>query len=242
VTTQLGAIVATHVRKCYDGPGEPREVLKDVTLNLSPGRSLAIMGPSGSGKTTLLNILGTLDQPTSGEVLIQGQDPFALTERVLAGFRNRNIGFIFQAHHLLPQCSVMENVLLPAAVRSARHRTAVRQRAAELLRRVDLAHRMHARPSELSGGECQRAAVVRALINAPKILLADEPTGNLDSEAAEGIAKLLAELQHEAQVALIVVTHSADLARRMDVALTLRDGQLQMHHASGVRPSTQKVP
>jgi lipoprotein-releasing system ATP-binding protein len=213
--------------KRFQTEAETREILKDVSFTLAAGQSLAIMGPSGSGKTTLLNIIGTLDTPTSGDVNILGKNPFALGERDLALFRNQTIGFIFQAHHLLPQCSVLENVLLPTAVApSAAKGEGSAERALRLLERVGLKTRLHDRPARLSGGERQRAAVVRALINAPKVLLADEPTGSLDHASAEAIAALLSELKREENLALILVTHALDLARRMDSVSQLRDGVL----------------
>jgi lipoprotein-releasing system ATP-binding protein len=182
------------------------------------------MGPSGSGKSTLLNMLGTLEPPSSGKVSIGGTDPFALGERDLARFRNHNIGFIFQEHHLLPQCSVLENVLLPTlADRNNRDRL---QRAKELLDRVSLSNRLEHRPAELSGGERQRVAIARALINGPSLLLADEPTGNLDRKTAEGVADLMSEVHREENVILLVVTHSQQLAERFDKRWELVDGVL----------------
>ena len=223
-----------HLSKRYETEAESREILKDISFSLSAGQSMAIMGPSGSGKTTLLNILGTLDTPSSGEIAILGRNPFTLPERELALFRNTTVGFVFQAHHLLPQCSVLENVLLPAIVRGNRLVSSggtktgeeVGARALRLLERVGLGARLHDRPARLSGGERQRAALVRALINAPRVLLADEPTGSLDHASAENVGVLLAELKREENVALIVVTHTPDLARRMDAVLQLRDGVL----------------
>ncbi|MGD0090670.1 MAG: ABC transporter ATP-binding protein [Planctomycetota bacterium] len=209
--------------KRYETEAETREVLKDISFTLAAGQSLAIMGPSGSGKTTLLNILGTLDTPSSGTVSILGQDPFTLPERELALFRNRTVGFVFQAHHLLPQCSVLENVLLPAIVSRSSEACA---RAVRLLERVGLQARLHDRPARLSGGERQRAALVRALVNAPRVLLADEPTGSLDHASAENVGALLVELKREENVALIVVTHTQELARRMDAVMQLHDGSL----------------
>ncbi len=223
----MDSVVATQIRKCYGSAESAREVLKSASLRVDAGKSLAIMGPSGSGKSTLLNILGTLDTADSGSVDIFGENPFALKEQELAAFRNRTIGFIFQSHHLLPQCSILENVLLPTIV-ARRDGLAVRptERATRLIERVGLTHRMHARPAMLSGGECQRAAVVRALINGPRLLLADEPTGSLDRASAEAIGALLAEIVKEERAALITVTHSPELARRMDAILELRDGEL----------------
>jgi len=235
-TTGQCVVRVAHLCKRYQTEAETREILKDVSFVLAAGQSLAIMGPSGSGKTTLLNIVGTLDTPTSGDINILGRNPFTLNERELALFRNTTVGFIFQAHHLLPQCSVLENVLLPTAVArrtepltptpSPSRGEGSRERALRLLERVGLKARLHDRPARLSGGECQRAAVVRALINAPRLLLADEPTGSLDHASGEAVGNLLAELKREENLALIVVTHTLELARRMDATSVLQDGVL----------------
>lgn len=220
----------TGVTKRYDGEAAASAVpvLTDIDLELARGDSLAIIGPSGCGKTTLLNIIGTLDRPTAGQVRLEGQDLTALDERQLAELRNRQVGFVFQMHHLLPQCTVFENVLLPTLA-SANEvlRDGAPQRARRLLERVGLGARLNHRPGQLSGGERQRVAVVRALINEPQLLLADEPTGALDRASAENLAQLLVELNRETGVALIVVTHSLDLARRMGRTLELRDGRLR---------------
>jgi len=219
----------THVAKRYDaaGDGEGPLVLRDVGLEASAGETLAIVGPSGCGKSTLLNIIGTLDRPTSGEVRLDGQDLTLLADGELAAVRAAKIGFVFQLHHLLPQCTALENVLVPVLARtdrpSAREAEA---RARDLLARVGLGERMDYRPGHLSGGECQRVAVVRALINRPRLLLADEPTGSLDRAAAESLVDLLAELNRQEGVALIVVTHSEAVAGRMGRVLELRDGVL----------------
>lgn len=205
----------------------PVAVLRDLSLDITASESVAIVGPSGSGKSTLLNIIGTLDQPTSGQVWLDGQDLSQLDELKLAAIRNRQIGFIFQSHHLLPQCSVIENVLVPTiADRKGKTRDGAPERAEKLLKRVGLGERLHHRPGQLSGGERQRVAVVRALINQPKLLLADEPTGALDRASAQGLAQLLVELNREESVTLIVVTHALDLARQMGRIVELRDGQL----------------
>ena len=217
------------VCKRYDPPGGGRavEVLRDATLELGRGESTAIIGPSGSGKSTLLNIIGTLDRPSSGGVTLDGQDLERLDDRQLAAVRNRQIGFVFQAHHLLPQCSVLENVLMPTlATRDAALRNGAVARAERLLEKVGLAGRTRHRPGQLSGGERQRVAVVRALINRPKLLLADEPTGALDRAAAGNLADLLVNLNREEGVTLVVVTHALELARRMGRVLELRDGHL----------------
>lgn len=190
------------------------------------GESVAIVGPSGSGKSTLLNIIGTLDHPTDGRVLLDGTDLSQLDDKKLAKIRNSQIGFIFQLHHLLPQCTVWENVLVPTLVESDRCGRS-EARAHRLLKRVGLEERLSHRPGQLSGGERQRVAVVRALINNPKLLLADEPTGSLDHSSADNLAQLLVELNREEDVTLIVVTHSLPLTESMDRVLKLRDGEIK---------------
>jgi lipoprotein-releasing system ATP-binding protein len=226
-TSVNDCVSVTKICKQFDSGDALRRVVNDVSFDVAAGQSLAIMGPSGTGKSTLLNIVGTLDTPTSGSVNIFGTDPFTLSERELAKFRNVTIGFVFQAHHLLPQCSILENVLIPSLIAApANGKETAQARAIRLLERVGLTPRMHARPGQLSGGECQRAAVVRSLINAPRLVLADEPTGSLDRASAETIGVLLSELRREENVALIVVTHSENLAQRMDRTLNLRDGAL----------------
>lgn len=210
----------TRVGKSYGSV----EVLTDINFQLAAGAAVAIIGPSGSGKSTLLNLLGALDQPTRGEVQFAGRDLSRLNESELAGIRNRQIGFIFQLHHLLPQCTVLENVLVPTLTRPAN--PASRDRAMQLLERVGLHHRLAHRPGQLSGGECQRVAVARALINRPHLLLADEPTGSLDHATAGSLGRLLLELNREEEVALVLVTHSLELARQLPRTLELRDGIL----------------
>lgn len=190
---------------------------------------MAILGPSGCGKSTLLNIVGTLDSPTSGQVLLEGTDIQSLKEREIAQVRNHRIGFVFQLHHLLPQCTVLENVLIPTLAGPAkRSGPELTERAERLLQKVGLAGRRFHRPGQLSGGERQRAAVVRALINEPQLLLADEPTGSLDHASAESLGDLLAELNRDEAVTLITVTHSAELARRMGRIFCIRDGALSL--------------
>ena len=206
------------------GSGERRlEILRGVSFDLAAGEALAIMGPSGSGKSTLLHLVGTLDTPTSGAIVIGGQQPHSLPEKELALFRNRTIGFVFQDSHLLPQYSVLDNVLVPALA-FGNGDPAAGDRARDLLRRVGLEKRLEHRPAELSGGERQRAAVARALINRPAMVLCDEPTGNLDRAAAESVASLLFELHREAGSMLIAVTHSLDLARRFERRFDLVEG------------------
>jgi ABC-type lipoprotein export system ATPase subunit len=202
-------------------------VLRDLSLAIAAGESVAIVGPSGSGKSTLLQLIGTLDRPSAGELKLAGQNLSTLSEEELAQVRNQQIGFIFQAHHLLPQCTVLENVLVPTlASKDAAKRKTATERARKLLQRVGLGERITHRPGQLSGGERQRVAVVRALINQPQLLLADEPTGALDRHSADNLAQLLGELNREEGVTLIVVTHAPELARRMQRMLELRDGKL----------------
>ena len=218
------------VVKNYDAnaSGETVSVLKKVSLKIERGESVAIVGPSGSGKSTLLQIIGTLDHPTSGSVRLDGQDLTKLDELQLAEFRNRQIGFVFQSHHLLPQCTVLENVLVPTlACTDKALRQEAPARARRLLERVGLSARLAHRPSQISGGERQRVVVVRALINNPKLLLADEPTGALDHASAKNLGQLLVELNQEEGVTLIVVTHALELARRMKRMLELEDGRLR---------------
>ncbi|HXX92347.1 MAG TPA: ABC transporter ATP-binding protein [Planctomycetota bacterium] len=220
------SVELTGVTKSYGPPGEDQTpVLRGVDFKVAPGESVAIIGPSGCGKSTLLNIIGTLDRPTSGRVLLDGTDVTELSEKDLAPLRSASVGFIFQLHHLLPQCSLLENALVPSLV--ARDSAGAEERARKLLDRVGLSARLTHRPGQLSGGECQRAAVVRALVNRPKILLADEPTGSLDRQGAESLAQLLFELNREEGVSLVLVTHAQDLAGRAGRVVELRDGLLQ---------------
>ncbi len=208
--------------------GNPVNVLSGVDLELHAGESVAIVGPSGSGKSTLLNIIGTLEQPDAGQVVLHGRDVASLSPSQTAEVRSREIGFVFQSHHLLPQCTLLENVLLPTLpVASEVLRDGAPERAKHLLRRVGLSERLHHRPSQLSGGECQRVALVRALINEPRLVLADEPTGALDGASARNLADLLLELNQELGVAMVVVTHSLELAGRLQRACELRAGKLE---------------
>jgi lipoprotein-releasing system ATP-binding protein len=213
------------IKKDFPTRGEPLWVLRGVTLELNAGENVAILGPSGCGKSTLLHIAGTLDQPTSGAVEFQGQDVSQLAEPELARFRNHKIGFVFQDHHLLPQCSVLENVLLPT-IADGSTRPDRAHRAQQLLERVELTERMHHRPAEISGGERQRAAIARALVQSPALLLADEPTGNLDRTTAATIGALLLELQKQEGFMMMVVTHSVDLAAKLSRRLELNEGRL----------------
>ena len=215
---------AKHLSKQYATAAGPLPILSDINLTLARGDAAAIMGPSGSGKSTLLYALGALDAPTAGTVTLDGQNPFALKEAALAAFRNQKVGFVFQDHFLLPQCSVLENVLTPTLVATAKADYVTR--AKELLARVGLSSRIDHRPAQLSGGERQRAAIARALICQPALLLCDEPTGNLDHEAATNVASLLLELSAQQQTILIVVTHSAELAARFPKRFEMRDQRL----------------
>lgn len=213
------------VRKSYDEAHTTTAILKGANLTVSQGDTVAIVGPSGCGKSTLLNLIGLLDTPTGGTLLFKGERLDGFKEEQRAAFRNTSIGFVFQHHHLLPQCSALENVLVPTLVRKdAADATA---RAEKLLHRVGLSDRMHAKPGQLSGGERQRVAVVRALINQPALLLADEPTGSLSQEGADDLTRLMLELNAEEGMALIVVTHAMDVAGKMARVYALVDGQLQ---------------
>ena len=213
------------VTKAYPSPTGPVPVLRSIDLRLAPGERATVMGPSGSGKSTLLAILGALDEPTSGQIRLDGVDPFAGGPAERASFRNRRIGFVFQEHHLLDGCTALDNVVLPALASSA-VTTAVEDRASRLLARVGLAARERHFPGELSGGERQRVAVARALILEPRLLLADEPTGQLDASAAASIADLLVELAAEVGGMLVVVTHADAIAERVGGIRRLVDGRL----------------
>jgi len=215
-------LIVENVGKEFAAADRALVVLRDVSFELAEADNLAIVGPSGSGKSTLLGIIGTLQQPSSGRVLFNDRDTAELSGDELAEFRNRRVGFVFQDHHLLPQCSVLENVLVPTIV-SAREAA---DRARRLLARVGLEEHLARRPGQLSGGECQRVALVRALINEPRLLLADEPTGALDHTTAGELGQLLLELNREEQVTLICVTHSRELADQLDRVLHLQDGTL----------------
>ena len=220
----MNSLKVSDIYKNFGDETQPIEVLRGVSFEMAQGESLAITGPSGSGKSTLLHLIGTLERPTSGQIEINGDDPFQLTEPQLAIFRNQGIGFVFQDHHLLPQYSVWENVLIPTMAFKNRNREA-ETHAQELLERVGLTHRLSHRPAELSGGERQRVAVARALINQPSLILCDEPTGNLDHATASGISSLLFELHRSEQNILIVVTHSLELASHFERRFELEAGR-----------------
>jgi ABC-type lipoprotein export system ATPase subunit len=205
-----------------------RSVLKDLNLEVREGERIAILGPSGSGKTTLLNLIGGLDYPDKGMVEFRGKDITEFSNAEMDRYRNQEIGFVFQFHHLLPQCTLLENVLVPTLINTQKDERAVKQeRAKSLMKRVGIWEHRSKVPGKLSGGECQRAAVVRAMINAPAILLADEPTGALDRENVEVMADLLLELNQEDGLGLLVVTHSIDLARHMGKTLEFKNGKLE---------------
>jgi lipoprotein-releasing system ATP-binding protein len=214
----------SHLSKEYPGPAGALPVLTDVSFSLAAGDAAAIMGPSGSGKSSLLYVLGALEPPSSGTITLDGQNPFQLSPDGLAAFRNRSVGFVFQDHCLLPQCTVLENVLVPTLV--AEDDGGDAKRARDLVEQVGLSGRIDHRPGELSGGERQRVAIARALVRAPRMLLCDEPTGNLDRASADQVAALLLDLHHRQHGVLIVVTHSAQLAARFPIRFELQDRQL----------------
>ena len=215
---------ANHLSKSYPTPAGELTVLRDVTLSLNAGDAACVMGPSGSGKSTLLYILGGLEPPTSGTVQLDGKDPYALSPDALAAFRNHDVGFVLQDHCLLPQCTVLENVLVPTLVGETD--ASAPDRARTLLEQVGLANRLHHRPGELSGGEKQRAAIARALIRKPRLILCDEPTGNLDAETATTVADLLIALHAKQQAIMVLVTHSEALGSRFTRRWTMNRGVL----------------
>ena len=214
-----------NISKEYPAPRGTLKILSDISLSLNAGDAVSIMGPSGSGKSSLLYILGALEPPTSGTITLDGRDPFLLKPNELASFRNKEIGFVFQDHCLLPQCSVLENVLTPTLVSTGKNNLV--KDAQLLLEQVGLADRLEHRPSELSGGEKQRVAMARALIMKPKLLLCDEPTGNLDHKSAGVVADLLLDLHKRQQTILVLVTHNAELADRLPQRYELMDQHLQ---------------
>ena len=219
----------TNISKSYVNPGTnvQREVLSGIDLTIKSKDLISIVGPSGSGKSTLLNIIGTIDTPSSGKFLFKGQDVDTFNEKQLSEDRNRSIGFVFQFHHLLPQLSLLENILVPTIpLRSKNNGKELTERAMELLSSVGLTERIHQRPGQLSGGECQRAALVRALINQPELILADEPTGSLDQDSAFQLGELLLDINRKHNVAMVVVTHSLTLAEKMSTMYRLSKGKL----------------
>ena len=214
-----------NLSKEYSTPAGPLRIVSDISFSLPLGSAVSIMGPSGSGKSTLLYLLGALEPPSRGTITLNGQNPFLLNPKQLAAFRNQQIGFVFQDHCLLPQCSVMENVLTPTLVSSPNGHAS--ERANELLKHVGLAERLDHRPAQLSGGEKQRVALARALIMKPKLLLCDEPTGNLDQKSAAVVADLLLDIHRQSETILVVVTHSAELAARFPQRFELRNQRLE---------------
>ena len=222
-------LTVANLTKEYPTPRGVLPVLSDVSFSLAPADAAAIMGPSGSGKSSLLYVLGALEPPTSGTVTLDGQDPFQLPAAALAAFRNRSVGFVFQDHCLLPQCTVIENVLIPTLVADARASDSgdAAERARMLIEQVGLSDRLDHRPSQLSGGERQRVAIARALVREPRLLLCDEPTGNLDRASARNVAALLLDLHRRQKTILIVVTHSAELASNFPIRFELVDRQLR---------------
>ena len=218
------------MNKIFTSGPQTLHVLKDIDLQIGEGDRIAIVGASGSGKSTLLHCIGGLDQISSGKLLLQNADYFALSHKKRAAVRNQQLGFVYQFHHLLPEFTALENVAMPLIIGGLTIKQA-RQAAAEMLEKVGLAERIHHKPSELSGGERQRAAIARAMVTRPNCLLADEPTGNLDSKTAEQIYGLMLELNEKSSTALVMVTHDHELAAKMDRVLTLVDGELLEQHA-----------
>lgn len=214
-------------KKYFNESGNRERIILDhLDLQVNSGEKIAIVGPSGSGKTTLLNLIGSLDKADDGKIFVDGIDISALSDKKLAEFRNKKIGFVFQLHHLLPQLTLTENILLPTLADKNPNTKEANVRAQRLINRLGLSAVAHQRPAELSGGECQRTAVARALINQPRLILADEPTGALDHQSAFNLVDLLAEVNREEGVALIIVTHSMEVAQKMDTIYSLEDGRL----------------
>ena len=237
----MSDLVVSQLTKTFQSYSGDLEVLKGISFTLDRGENAAILGPSGSGKSTLLHIIGTLDQPTTGTVEIEGKNPFDLDEKRLAQFRNKNIGFVFQEHHLLPQLSVLENVLLPTIAHGKSSESEI-DRARSLIEQIGLGDRITHRPGELSGGERQRVAIARAMIFQPSVILADEPTGSLDQKNSQLVGEMLIEMQRAENAMLIAVTHSEDLAKMFSRQLNFLDGQITEGTASGVSSGSNAAP
>lgn len=219
-------IILTNLSKTFFNEKAQTHVLKNITLNVEAGSTLGILGSSGSGKSTLLNIIGTLEAPTSGEVFFEDKNLFSKNDKDLEIFRNKSLGFIFQFHHLMPDFTVLENVMMPLLIRGMNEKEAA-GRSSAMLHKVGMGHRLHFKPSHLSGGESQRTAVARALVGSPQLVLADEPTGNLDANHGDQVFDLLLALNHEIRATLIVVTHNERLAKKLNQILYLVDGHIQ---------------
>ncbi len=219
-----------NITKGYGEPGTHsyRPVLQNLNLEIGKGERIAIVGPSGSGKTTLLNLIGALDQPESGKILFEGTEISGYDKKQLAAFRNKNLGFVFQLHHLMPQLTLWENVLLPLLASGQKITDEQKSRAEYLIQKVGIWEQRNQKPAEMSGGECQRTAVVRALINKPGLILADEPTGALDQDNATALTELLILLSKEENITLVTVTHSAEMAEKMEKIYNLNSGKLSL--------------
>lgn len=215
-------------KEYVDGSGKKLTILDRLSVTFPKNKTTSIVGDSGSGKTTLLNLLGGLDRPSSGKVFFREEEIFAFKRKKLAEWRNQNVGFVFQAHHLLPDFTALENVILPALI-SGQPKAVCEKKATELLKQVNLGNRLSHKPSQLSGGEQQRVAIARALINSPELLLADEPTGSLDGKTGTIVADLLTRISREQNKTLIIVTHNTDLAASMDFRLELKNGKIDIH-------------
>ncbi len=233
-------IIVDQLAKTFHHEGRPIHVLREVSFSLQAGEMLCVMGASGAGKSTLLHLLGTLDRPSSGTVHYANTDITRLSERKLASFRNQRIGFVFQFHHLLPEFTALENVMMPGRI-AGQSGKELRQRAENLLVEVNLSERLHHRPGELSGGEQQRVALARALINQPQLILADEPTGNLDSRTSDAIHTLFFQLNERFNTTFLIVTHSRDLAARMPRVITMQDGGILRDHRQDEQASAQNA-
>ncbi|MDD3905907.1 MAG: ABC transporter ATP-binding protein [Candidatus Omnitrophica bacterium] len=226
-----GLLLAKGIHKSYDNNGKRVKAVDGIDLQLNAGRSTAFIGPSGAGKSTLLHILGGLDRPTSGHVMLDGVDIYKLPDRERASIRNRRVGFVFQFYHLLPEFTALENVMMPEIIKNQKLKSKdrnVKERAGEALKLVGLTNRMTHRPGELSGGESQRVAIARAIINKPEVLLCDEPTGNLDSATSESVYELLFGLKESYALTLVIVTHDEKLSKRTDEVIRMKDGKINL--------------